>query len=63
MEPPRIRQTTHSTRTPRSAPFVRTSATTTRVAGRLTNRGSTAMDQADSIQPYTGRNTSANATR
>ena len=62
-EPPRITHTTHSTRTPRSAPFVSTSARSTTVAGRLTKRASTPKFQALSIHPNTGRNASAKATR
>ena len=50
MEPARITHTTHSTRTPRSAPFRNTTASSTAAAGTLTNRGSTAKPQAFSIQ-------------
>ena len=62
MEPTRITETTHSTRTPRSAPFVSTSARSPSVAGTLTNRGSTTTFQLAPIQSNTGPNASPKAT-
>ena len=43
IEAARIALTTQSTRTPRSAPLVRISATSSTVEGRLTQRGSGSM--------------------